>query len=61
MKLIAEHAATVAKGLLGIAAPTGGFYVSIMPQIEAWLRVTSLVVGVAVGIATLISIIRKLK
>jgi hypothetical protein len=49
------------KALVGVVAPAGGTTVSMIAQVESWLRVTSLVVGIAVGLATLISIIRKNK
>jgi hypothetical protein len=50
---------TAAKGALGVGATTGGFYVSILPRIEAWLRIVSLVVGIAVGLVTFVSIVRQ--
>jgi hypothetical protein len=56
-----ETLATAFKGMVGVGAATGGFYVSIFPRIEAWLRLVSLLIGIAVGIASFISIIRKKK
>lgn len=44
-----------------MSATSGGFYVSTMPKIEAWLRFVSLVIGIAVGVASLVSIIRNQK
>jgi hypothetical protein len=55
----AESAVTFAKGMLGMGATGTGFYVSILPKVEAWLRLISLLVGIAVGVATLVSILRK--
>lgn len=52
---------TSVKGMLGMSATGSSFYVSTLPEIEAWLRVISLVVGTAVGVATFISIIRHKK
>ena len=49
------------KGVHGILATTGGIYVSFLPQIEAWLRVLSLFIGIAVGFGTLISIVFKIR
>ena len=54
----AESLRTVTKGLVGMSATGGSFYVSILPKVEAWLRIISLLIGIAVGIATLISIVR---
>ena len=56
-----ENLVTAAKGAVGVSATTGGFYVSIMPKIEAWLRITSLLVGIAVGLVTIVSLIRNQK
>jgi hypothetical protein len=65
LRLVREHLADVAKGGLGIGATSTGVYVSILPRVEAWLRMISLVVGIAVGVATFVSIVisirRKLK
>lgn len=57
----AETVVTTVKGAVGVSATTGGFYVSVLPQVEAWLRVGSLCIGIAVGIATLVSILRNQK
>lgn len=51
---------TVWKGLLGVGGTLTGVGVSLA-QVEAWLRVSSLAVGIAVGIATFISIVRNRK
>lgn len=47
------------KGLLGTVASMAGIGVSFLPEIEQWLRVASLLIGCAVGLVTLISILRK--
>jgi cytochrome c biogenesis protein CcdA len=52
---------TTSKGIFGMSATGGSFYVSTLPEIEAWLRVISLIVGIAVGVGTLVSIIRHKK
>lgn len=61
MKLLfnTENLLIAAKGAVGIGATTGSFYISILPKVEAWLRVSSLFIGCAVGIATFVSIVRK--
>lgn len=51
----------ITRGILGVIASGGSAAISFLSQIEAWLRVGSLVIGIAVGIATLISILRKNK
>lgn len=48
------------KGFVGVSFPAFGAAVSLS-QVEAWLRIASLVVGLAVGIASFISIVRKRK
>ena len=55
----AETAVTAVKGFLGIGATSTGVYVSILPKVEAWLRLISLLVGIAVGLASLVSILRN--
>lgn len=46
---------TVHKLIIGVTGPGVGYVVSISTM-EIWLRVLSLVIGIAVGIASLISI-----
>ena len=50
---------TATTGILGMSATGGGVYVSVLSQVEAWLRIISLLVGITVGLASLISIARK--
>lgn len=54
-----ENASDLVKGTLGTLASTGGLIMSYLPQIEAILRIISLVVGIAVAIATYRSIRRR--
>jgi fructose-specific phosphotransferase system IIC component len=54
----AEILATAAKGAVGMSATSGGIYVSILPKVEAWLRIISLLIGIAIGVVTFISIVR---
>jgi len=49
----------VAKAIVGIASPVVGVVTSFQEQIEWHLRVSSLVVGLAVGIMSLVSMARK--
>ena len=53
-----HHATATFTGLL---ATTSGLTVSMLPEVEAWLRVTSLVIGCAVGLASLYAILRSRK
>ncbi len=45
--------------LIGMAAPVIGLVTSMQAQFEFWLRIGSLVVGIAVGVASLYRIIKK--
>jgi hypothetical protein len=47
----------ILKPLVGIIAPGAGITVSFAAQLEIWLRITSLCIGIMVGIATLVSIV----
>lgn len=46
---------TIQKGILGVVAPTAGYAVSVS-AVEAWLRIGSLAVGIAVGVLSAVSI-----
>jgi hypothetical protein len=48
-------------GLLGTSASFGGVFVSLLPHIETGIRIASLSVGLAVGIATLVHMVRQLR
>lgn len=49
------------KGIIGTASPVLGVITSFQEQIEWHLRIASLVVGLAVGVMSLIAMIRKLR
>ena len=51
----------VSKAIVGMASPLLGLVTSYQEQIEWHLRVASLLVGLAVGILSLVSMIRKLR
>jgi len=55
------HQPTIMKGILGTVAALGSTGVSFISQLEAWLRIASLVVGISVGITTLISVVVNLR
>lgn len=48
----------LAKGFIGTASPIIGVITSFQEQLEFFLRLGGLVVGLAVGIATFVSIVR---
>jgi hypothetical protein len=45
----------------GLVATATGLTVSMLPELEAWLRVASLVIGCLVGLASLYAILRNRK
>lgn len=51
----------IVQGASGAAVTFASILVSILPQIEIGLRIASLLVGLAVGILTLVHLWRKLK
>jgi hypothetical protein len=56
-----EHGMLAVKGIAGGMINMFGFIASFQQELEAWLRITSLVVGIAVGVLTFISIWRKMR
>jgi len=51
----------VCKAIVGTASPVLGVITSYQEQIEWRLRIVSLLVGLAVGILSLVSMVRKLR
>jgi hypothetical protein len=51
----------VSKAFIGMASPVVGLVTSYQEQIEWHLRVASLLVGLLVGILSLVSMVRKLR
>jgi hypothetical protein len=51
----------VSKAIVGIASPVVGVITSFQEQIEWHLRIASLVVGLAVGILSLVAMARKMR
>ena len=49
------------KGVVGTASPILGVITSFQEQIEWHLRIASLVVGLAVGVMSLVAMVRKLR
>ena len=50
---------TLATGLVGTGASVGAAIYSLLPHLEAWMRLCSVTVGLAVGIVTLYKLLRK--
>lgn len=51
----------VSKAIVGIASPMLGLITSFQEQIEWYLRIASLLVGLAVGLISLAAVVRKFK
>lgn len=56
-----QNLSDMLKGLIGVSSTMLGIVTSNLDQIEAWLRITSLLVGITVGIATVWSLTRRRK
>jgi hypothetical protein len=41
-------------GMAGMFATATSVGISLLPEVEAWLRIASLIVGITVGIASLV-------
>ena len=59
LELMDTHQATAS--FTGLVATASGITLSMLPEIEAWLRIASLVIGCAVGLASLYAILRNRK
>lgn len=57
--MLAENTSDILTGSIGILGTSGGLILSHIDQIETALRITSLIIGIAVGMATLYSLIRR--
>ncbi|NBW16714.1 MAG: hypothetical protein EBR82_52925 [Caulobacteraceae bacterium] len=55
------HFSTTEKGLIGTATSIGSSVLSMLPHLETTLRVTGLIIGICVGVATLISVIHDIR
>ena len=51
----------ILKGIIGTVSPILGVITSLQEQIEWTLRVSSLVVGLLVGLISLVGMIRKMR
>ena len=55
------HFSTTEKGIIGTSTSIGSSVLSMLPHLETTLRVTGLIIGICVGVATLISVIHDIK
>jgi hypothetical protein len=53
-----QHLSTVERGVIGTLATGGSVAVSFLSQFELYLRIGGLVLGLAIGIVTLMSVWR---
>lgn len=49
---------TISTGVFGTATSLGATVVSVLPNVETWLRISSLIVGLTVGVLTLEKLLR---
>lgn len=61
MSMMQQHMTTVERGALGTFASLGSAAVSLVSHLEVYLRVAGLLVGLAVGVVTLISVLHDLR
>ena len=55
---IEQHLSTVERGVIGTLATGGSVAVSFLSQFELYLRIGGLILGLAIGIVTLMSVWR---
>ncbi len=58
-EILQHNIADMTKGAIGCGSTLLGLITSHLAELEAWLRISSLCVGIAVGIATFLSIRRR--
>jgi hypothetical protein len=56
-----HHFTTTEKGVIGTATSIGSSIFSMLPHLEATLRIGGLLIGIAVGIVTLLSVLHDLR
>lgn len=52
---------TTEKGVIGTVTSIGSSVFSMLPHLETTLRVAGLLIGICVGVATLVSVIHDIK
>lgn len=56
-----NHFSTTEKGVIGTATSIGSSAFSMLPHLEATLRIGGLIIGILVGLATLISVLHDIR
>jgi len=46
-------------GMAGVLATATSVGISLLPEVEQWLRIISLIVGIVVGLGSLVVIVRN--
>ena len=54
------HMTTTEKGVIGTATSIGSSIFSMLPHLETTLRIGGLLIGILVGLATLISVLHDI-
>jgi hypothetical protein len=57
--MIADHTRDAVHGIVGSVAPVLGLVTSLQEQMEWGLRITSLVIGIIVGLLSLRKLLKK--
>ena len=61
MSFLHQHLSTVERGALGTLATGGSVAISFLSQFELYLRIGGLVLGLAIGVITLMSVWRDFR
>ena len=61
MSYLQSHLSTVERGALGTFASIGSAAVSMVSEVEVYLRIAGLCVGLLVGVVTLLSVYHDLR
>ncbi len=56
-----HHFSTTEKGIIGTSTSIGSSVLSMLPHLETTLRVAGLIIGICVGVATLISVVHDIQ
>ena len=56
-----HHFSTTEKGIIGTSTSIGSSVLSMLPHLETTLRVADLIIGICVGVATLISVVHDIQ
>jgi len=55
-----HHFSTTEKGVIGTVTSIGSSVFSMLPHLETTLRIGGLIIGILVGVATLISVLHDI-